>query len=61
MVSLSALIPASLAATGAALVAFAAGGVAGVDQKLAAEAEDRRPIGLEVIDDRPRCPREVRL
>ena len=59
--SLGALIPASLVATGAAMIAFAAGGVASVDQNLAAEASNRQPIGLEVVDDHPPCPREVRL
>ncbi len=43
------------------MFAFAAGGVAGVDQKLATEAQDRQPVGLEVMDDRPPCPRDVRL
>jgi len=60
-VSFRALIPASFVTTGLAMLAFAAGGVAGVDQKLAAEAADRQPVGLEVIDDRPPCPREVQL
>lgn len=57
--SLGALVPASLAATGAAMIAFAAGGVASVDRNLAAEAADRQPIGLEVMDDRPPCRRDV--
>jgi hypothetical protein len=48
-------------ATGTAVFAFAAGGIADVDQRLAAEAEDRQPIGLEATDNRPPCPREVRL
>lgn len=59
--SLGALIPASLVATGVAMIAFAAGGVASVDHNLAAEAANRQPIGLEVVDDRPPCRRDVRL
>ncbi len=43
------------------MIAFAVGGLANVDGKLAAEAGDRQPVGLEVMDDRPDCRRDVRL
>lgn len=55
------ILPASLAATGVTMIAFAVGGLANVDGKLAAEAGDRQPVGLEVMDDRPDCRRDVRL
>ena len=55
------LIPASLAATGATMIAFAVAGMTSVDGKLAAEAADRQPVDHEVLNDRPRCPADIRL
>ncbi len=60
-VSVRALIPASLAATGAAMIGFAVAGMTNVDGKLATEAADRQPVGYEVLNDRPHCPAEIRL
>ena len=55
------LIPASLAATGATMIAFAVAGMTGVDGKLAAEAADRQPVDYKILNDRPRCPADIRL
>lgn len=60
-VRVRALIPASLAATGAAMIAFAVAGMTSVDGKLATEAADRQPVGYEVLHERPQCPAGIRL
>jgi hypothetical protein len=60
-VRVRALIPASLAATGAAMIAFALAGMTSVDGKLATEAADRQPVDYEVLHDRPPCPARIAL
>ena len=43
------------------MIAFAVAGMTSVDGKLAAEAADRHPVDYEVLNDRPRCPADIRL